>query len=213
LQDDNAAPAQPEKVQPTIRDALIGIGIGVLLIFSGLWVPYRYLSWPLLGLGWLFVVVMAGFVIVTGWERFSPTIRQIAARARGHVRHHSQLGALTRNTQAACWEGAFYARDGRIRIVIDGGEEPDPKLVAHARDLIADIDNIQRKIDTFLADEAKREADPELAAQIAGLRVAAINVFSKKGSPRSNVDLKGEDVDVFWSCTLINGKPENLWFD
>jgi hypothetical protein len=211
--DDEPRADESEKVQPTIRDALIGLGIGVLLVFFGMRVPYRFVSWLIIGLGVLFVVVMSGFVAVSAFERASPGIQRLVARARGHVRQDPQLGTLTRNIKAECWEGAFAAGDRRIELLINGHDEPDPGLVARAREFVADFETVQRRVDEYLASEAKRESDPELAAQIAGLRVSALRFLSGKRPGRIEIDFEGPDVDMFWSCTYANGKARGLWFD
>ena len=58
-------PAGPSDGQPRVRDAVIGAAFGLLLIYLGTLIPYRILSWPTIGLGILFVVVMAVFMLVT----------------------------------------------------------------------------------------------------------------------------------------------------
>jgi hypothetical protein len=223
--DDRSSGDDSEKVEPTIRDALIGLGIGLLLVYLGTRVPYRIASWMLIGLGLLFVVVMSGFVIVVVWERASPGIRRVMARVRGHVRHDARLGKLTRNVKGEYWEGAFTSRrsspdepvpakaDRQIELLIDGLDEPDPKLVGRAREFVADFATVQRRVDEFLADELRRETDPELATQIAGLRVSAIRFFSGKRSGRVDIDFRGPDEDLYWSCTYADGKPQDLWYD
>ena len=213
MTDDGSLSGEPDKVQPTVRDALIGLGIGLLLVWGGTRVPYRSVSWLLIGLGVLFVAVMSGFVIVVAWERASPGIRRVMARARGHVRRDPQLGTLTRNVKAVAWEGAFAAGDRRVALLIDGRDEPDPKLVARARELVADFATVQRRVDDFLAHEATRESDPELAAQIAALRVSELRFRSGKRRDRVEIDFKGPDEDMFWSCTYADGTPKDLWFD
>src|SRR5688572_3171709 len=99
MTDDEPQAEEPEKVEPTIRDALIGLGIGLLLLYVGTWVTYRFVSWPIIGCGVLFIVVMSGFIIVSAWGKASPGIRRVTARARGHVRQDPQLGTLTRNVK------------------------------------------------------------------------------------------------------------------
>jgi hypothetical protein len=206
-------PDDADKVQPTVRDALIGLGIGLVLLFLGMRVPSRILSWLLIGIGLLFVVVMAGFVIVSVWERASPGIRRVTARARGHVRRDPQLGTLIRDVKGECWEGTFAAGDRRIELLIDGRDEPDPKLVSRARELVADFGTVQQRLDAYLAEEATREDDAEMAAQIAALQVSAVKFLSRKARARVEIDFRGPDEDVFWSCSYVDGKPKGLWFD
>jgi len=204
----------PEKVQPTVRDALIGLAIGLLLVYASLWVPYRLLSWPLLGLGVIFIVVMSGFILVSTWEMVSPGVRRVTARARGHVRQDPRLGTLTRNVEAGCWEGGFDADGRRIEILIDGRDEPDSKLLDRAHEFVADFAAVERRVRAYLGEEAARETDPELAVQIAGLRVSAVRFLSgQRAAARVEIEFKGPDEDMFWSCTYAGGTPRDLWFD
>lgn len=212
-QGDHRPPPDPDKVEPTIRDALIGLAIGIALVWVGMRLPYRYVSWPLIGLGVLFVLVMSGFLIATSWTTASPMIARVLARTRGHTRLDPVLGTLTRNVSAGCWEGAFAAGGRQIDLVVDGRSEPDPTLVARAREVVADFESIQRQLDAFLREAAQRESDPELSAQIAGLRVSAIRALAGDGEQRVEIDFRGPDEDVFWSCTYANGEPVDLWFD
>ena len=213
MSDHESAVDEPERVQPTVRDALIGLGIGLLLVYVATWVPYGFVSWSIIGLGVLFIVVMSGFIIVSAWDKASPGIRRVTAKARGHVRQDPRLGTLTRNVKGEYWEGVFAAGDRRIELLVDGHDEPDPKLVARARELVADFDSVERRVQEFLAHEAKRESEPELAAQIAGLRVSALKFLSGKRGGRVDIEFKGPDEDLYWSCTYADGKPRDLWFD
>jgi hypothetical protein len=213
MSDYESAVDETEQVQPTVRDALIGLGIGLLLVYVATWVPYRVVSWSIIGLGVLFIVVMSGFIIVSAWDKASPGIRRVTAKARGHVRQDPRLGTLTRDVKAECWEGEFAVGDRRIELLIDGHDEPEPKLIARARELVADFETVQRRVTDYLAREAKRESDPELAAQIAALRVSALKFLSGKRGGRVDIEFKGPDEDLYWSCTYAEGKPRDLWFD
>ncbi len=75
-----------------MRDAVIGAASGVLLIFLGTRIPFRLVSWPIIGVGVLFIVVMAAFMLVTLWKNMSPHVGRLLAIARGHVRQDPQLG-------------------------------------------------------------------------------------------------------------------------
>ncbi len=165
-----------DKVQPTVRDALIGAAIGLLLIYG------------------------------------SPRAHLIMSRARGHVRRDPQLGTLIRNVKAEAWEADFRVRDRTVEILIDGMEEPNAALVARARELVADFDNFERRLNDYLAQTAKDWASeaPELGADISALRLSSIKLRSRKSVL---VDFDGPDVDVYWSCEYADGKFSGLDFD
>ena len=201
-----------DKVEPTIRDALIGAVIGLLLIYGGARVSYAILRWLVIGVGLLFVAVMSAFVISVIWTRLSPGAHMIMSRARGHVLRDPQLGTLIRNVEAEAWEGEFNVRDRMVEILIDGNEEPNPTLVARVRELVADFDTFERRLSDYLAQAAQEWASeaPELIADIRSLRLSSIKLRPRK---RILVDFDGPDPDVYWSCEYANGEFSGLDFD
>jgi hypothetical protein len=125
--------------EPRVRDVVIGAAIGVLLIYLGTLIPFRILSWPTIGCGIVFVVVMAVFMVAVLWTNLSPNVRRLLARARGHVRQDPQLGTLTRNVKGQFWEGSLTTRNGSVDVIIDGHDEPAPVLLARAREIVASL--------------------------------------------------------------------------
>jgi hypothetical protein len=201
-----------DKIQPTVRDALIGAAIGLVLIYAGTLISFWILRWLVIGVGLVFVGVMGAFVISVIWTKVSPRAHLIMSGTRGHVRRDPQLGKLIRNVKAEAWEGEFRVRDRTVEILIDGKEEPDAALVARARDLVADFDNFERRLNDYLAETAKDWASeaPELAADISALRLSSIKLRSRESVL---VDFDGPDVDVYWSCEYADGKFSGLDFD
>jgi hypothetical protein len=201
-----------DKIQPTVRDALIGAAIGLVLIYAGTLISFWILRWLVIGVGLVFVGVMSAFVISVIWTKVSPRAHLIMSGTRGHVRRDPQLGKLIRNVKAEAWEGEFRVRDRTVEILIDGKEEPDAALVARARDLVADFDNFERRLNDYLAETAKDWASeaPELAADISALRLSSIKLRSRESVL---VDFDGPDVDVYWSCEYADGKFSGLDFD
>ena len=201
-----------DKVEPTVRDALIGAAIGLLLIYAGARISYAILRWLVIGVGLLFVGVMSAFVISVIWTRVSPRAHLIMSRARGHVRRDPQLGTLIRDVKAEAWIGDFRVRDRMVEILIDGNEEPNPALVARVRELVADFDTFERRLNDYLAQTAQEWASetPELSADIRSLRLSSIKLRSRK---RILVDFDGPDPDVYWSCEYADGEFSGLDFD
>lgn len=61
-------PEPPEDIPGQVRQALIGGGIGLVILYMGTLIPYKTLSWPLIGAG-AFIAVMAVYsVIVLLWK-------------------------------------------------------------------------------------------------------------------------------------------------
>ena len=201
-----------EAVQPTVRDALIGAAFGLLLLYVGARISYGILKWLVIGVGLLFVGVMSAFVISVIWTNVSPRAHSIVSRARGHVRSDPQLGTLTRNVKAGAWEADFSVRDRMVAILIEGDETPNPTLVARVRELLADFDTFQHRLNDYLAltaQEWKAEA-PDLSADVGSLRLSSITLRARQPIL---VAFEGPDVDVYWSCEYADGEFSGLDFD
>ena len=194
-----------DKVEPTVRDALIGAAIGLFLIYAGARISYAILRWLVIGVGLLFVGVMSAFVISVIWTKSLPRSPD-HERARGHASR-----TLIRDVRRA-WEGEFRVRDRMVEILIDGNEEPNPTLVARVRELVADFDTFERRLNDYLAQTAQEWAPeaPELSADISSLRLSSIKLRSRK---RILVDFDGPDADVYWSCEYADGEFSGLDFD
>jgi hypothetical protein len=201
-----------DKVEPTIRDALIGAAIGLVLIYASTHISNWILRWIVIGVGLIFVGVMSAFVISVIWTKVSPRAHLMMSRARGHIRRDPQLGTLIRNVKAEAWEADFTVRERTVKILIDGKKEPDPALVARARELMADFDTFEHRLKDYLTQAAKEWASdtPELSADISALRLSSIKLRSRQPVL---VDFDGPDVDVYWSCEYADGKFSRLDFD
>jgi hypothetical protein len=199
--------------EPEVGYAVIGAAFGLLLIFVGRLIPYRILSWPIIGVGVLFVVVMTLYTFLVRGKTKSAPIRRLLSRARGHIRNDPRLGMLTRDVAAHCWV-ATVTLDGRpLSVVIEGDDDPTPALVAHARDLLANFDTLERRVKDYLAREEKEEVDPQLAAEIRALRVSSINLRSPDRPSQVVIDFEGLDEMRFWYCNCIDGEMSGLNFD
>jgi hypothetical protein len=136
-------------------------------------------------------------------------------RAQGHTRRDAQLGTLTRNVKARCWEATFTVGGQPVGLLIEGDEEPDRERLAEARTLVADLQTLQGRLNAYLLQEAKEEAveDSERAAEIAALRISGITLRSSDRQGHVLIDFKGPDEDVYWACDYIDGQPSGLWSD
>jgi hypothetical protein len=211
--DSQELPDDAERVEPGLRDALIGSAIGFLLIYVGSLIPYWVLRWAVIAIGVLFVVVMTAFVGVFLWKRMAPWLVPILSDARGHIRHDPQLGALTRNVKAQCWAAVVPRGDRNVEFVIEGTDEPNPRLLASARTLLADFDTLERRVGDYIAREAQQPSeDPEILAEIATLRISAVKLWSIDRPDRAIIEFDGPD-EIYWSCVWERGELSDLDYD
>ena len=206
-------PSEPETQEglPTVRDALIGLLIGVGLLYLGTRFSSWWLRWPIIGLGVLFVLVMSAYIVAAGWQRVSGPGKRVASRVRGHTRTDPHLGPLFRNVNAEAWEGAFASAKGTIRLLIDGKDEPAPALVARAREVVAEFSALERRVDGYLAQAA--EEDAELAPEIAALRISRLHFNRPERPDEVEIVFEIGPGEKYWTCTYAGGELKDLTFD
>ena len=81
---------QPEPIggdekMPSVRDALIGLAIGVLIIYGGSHFDSRFLWWLSVGIGVVWVLVMAAYVVEVWVTRYGPKLAPRVKKLRGHT--------------------------------------------------------------------------------------------------------------------------------
>jgi hypothetical protein len=202
-------------VEPTVWDALIGGLFGLLLIYAAGYIPYRIPGWLVLLLGWLFVVVMFPAALVMIWPRFSGHVWPSVSRMRGDVRADPRVGRLTRDRRSKSWEATFQRGDRAVTILIAGTDEPDPRLVAAARDLVARFDALEPEVMAFVASEAEAFAaeDPEMADEARALRISSLKFWYPERPDHVLIDFTGPDEDLCWSCEYVEGELSGLEYD
>ena len=213
IDDDPAAPKPNGESMPTVRDACIGLAIGVGLLYLGTRLSSRLFSWPLIGLGVLFVLVMSAYIIALYWERISPPARTVVARAQGHVRTLPQLGTLIRSLETQAWEGSFTSGGRTIEFLIRGVDEPPPALVRRAREVIAEFPALERRMSEYLEREAAAAEDGETASEIRALRIDTLFFESPDRPDEVDIHLDGPDEMHYWTCKYVAGELNDLWVD
>jgi hypothetical protein len=107
------------------------------------------------------------------------------------------------------------AGNRRVDLAIAGDDEPDPVLLERARDLVADLETFQRRLQDFLAREAREWAieSPDLAKEIDELQLSAIVLRSPDRPGHVVMDFRGPDEMRFWYCDYVDGQMSGLRFD
>ncbi len=206
-------PVAPETEEgfPTVRDALIGLALGLGLLYLGTWFSSWWLRWPTIGLGVLFVLVMTAYIVAASWERISGPAKRVVSRVRGHVRTDPQLGTLFRDVKSESWEGAFASANGTIELLISGQDEPEPALVARAREVVAEFPALQRRVDEYLTGAAAEDA--ELAAEISALRVSSLHFYWPERPDEVEIEFEMGPDEKYWTCIYAGGELKDLNFD
>ena len=104
-----------DEKMPSVRDALIGLAIGVLIIYGGSHFDSRFLWWLSVGVGVVWVMVMAAYVVEVRVRALGPKLVPRIKRLRGHTVTDPVLGFMERNARAHSWI-ATPIRDAEHRV-------------------------------------------------------------------------------------------------
>jgi hypothetical protein len=126
-----------------------------------------------------------------------------------------QLGPLVLNDGGAegCWVARPTAQGRPVCFQIGGRYEPDPALIARARDLLGSFDRFAADVAAFLAAEAARAPWSPFAAEIRALVIRDICLFWPQRPDDGMIFFDGPDECRCWRCDLIGGVPGGLGFD
>lgn len=127
--------------------------------------------------------------------------------------HDSVLGMIHFSKDEELWEIAWPLGESRsITLRIAGQGEPDPRLLAHAREVAQSAQEFTSRIRTFLQKEAARFRGDE--STVRSLSLESLNLFWPKRPNDGMVYFASfpEDTRV-WRCDYIEREPKTLGYD
>ena len=90
------------------------------------------------------------------------------------------------------WETTITLGGRPVRIGVGGGREPDPTLLARAREIVRDFESLERRLAAFLAQEAREHSYLQAwSEEIAALRVEAVHCSGQIDPPTSSSSSRG----------------------
>ena len=208
---------QPEPIggdekMPSVRDAIIGLAIGVLIIYGGSHFDSRFLWWLSVGIGVVWVLVMAAYVVEVWVTRYGPKLAPRVKKLRGHTVTDPVLGLMQRDIRARCWIATPIRGGLNVEFQIDGDEKPDERLLERAREVAGSFVAVKEQVSAFLAEQASTE-DTDFASEIRALQIRSL-VFHSTDHPRTfliQFELTGDE--RFWQCAYTDGRPGDLDYD
>ena len=121
------------------------------------------------------------------------------------------LGEL--NYSESSWECRLNAAVGPIVLRIGGRYEPDPQLIATARDTAHRIEQIYSDAKAYLKTESEQPHWTPFADEINSLRIQDISYWWPKKPKSGMIFFEGPDECRLWHCDIDDGRLFGLVFD
>lgn len=125
--------------------------------------------------------------------------------------HDEILGDVTYNPKLKHWEVRIQSSVKIIDLVMAGDQAPDPKLIAHARDISKSISGFEKMLLDFLGIEAANSTDE--GDEIRALELEEIALHWPDRPEDGMIYFKGPDEIKMWRCDYVDRKPRNLGWD
>jgi hypothetical protein len=125
------------------------------------------------------------------------------------------LGPLVLNDGDAdgYWVARATAQGRPVLFLIGGRYEPDPALIARARDIFGSLDRFVADVTAFLAAEAEQKHWTPFADEIRALTIQDICLFWPSRPDEGMIFFAGTNPDLCWRCHLNGRTPVGLNFD
>jgi hypothetical protein len=119
------------------------------------------------------------------------------------------LGVMPWDEDEGGWVGRTAG--GAFRIVVAGGHQPHPSLLAAARALSANPSNFIAQVASHLRAFADRV--PDAASEVLGLQIEALYLTRPDRPDDGMIYFTGPDPYRVWRCDYVAGVPRDLGFD
>ena len=124
----------------------------------------------------------------------------------------SVLGVLRWSDDAGAWVCRAVRFSGEVSFHVGGDREPDPLLIAHARDLAGAPEQLERLIAAAL-EEAALAFHPKLASEIRALQLEWICLCWPERPNDGLLYMTDGHEGRVWHFAYIERRPECLGFD
>jgi hypothetical protein len=123
------------------------------------------------------------------------------------------LGRCVPEQEERWWEATVKVGDQTIGFTLGGDLEPDPALLEHARQIVAELDAFRARVAAFLAGEAAGTADPIVRAEIEILQIEEVCLFWPDEPGDGVIYFAGPSEDRVWRCDYVEKQCRDLACD
>jgi hypothetical protein len=101
--------------------------------------------------------------------------------------------------------------DRKLGFKNGGDTSPDPKLLAHAHEIVAAFDEFRDRVSSFLTTKAARQLHE--ADEIRVLEIEEVCLFWPDRPDDGMIYFTNGDKGRLWRCDYVGRKPAGLGFD
>jgi hypothetical protein len=123
------------------------------------------------------------------------------------------LGVLRWDGAADCWTTTVSIGRDTVEVWIGGRDQPDPRDLAYAAEVVQSFEAFQQKVDVFLRQEAKTAQLERWSDEIVSMTIRLL-AFSSEAEPgRVMIFFQTSDDAREWRLECHGGHFEQLSFD
>jgi hypothetical protein len=123
------------------------------------------------------------------------------------------LGPCVPDQAERWWRASAEVGSRKIAFTLGGDSEPDPALLAHARQIVGDLDAFERRVAEFLKGVAAGFKDADARAEVEGLRIDDVCLFWPDRPNDGMIYFAGPSEERVWRCDYVDGRCQRLGCD
>ncbi len=123
------------------------------------------------------------------------------------------LGPCFPGQEERWWRAVVDVHGRRITFTLGGDLAPDPALLAHARDIVAELDAFEIRVREFLKAEAAAIGDAEARAEIESLKLDDVCLFWPDRPNDGMIYFAGASDERLWRCDYVQRECRSLGCD
>ena len=148
-------------------------------------------------------------------EMFSKLAALFQGRPREPMRETVDpvLGRCIPDREEGWWRAHVEVGGHKLGFILGGDSEPDSRVLAHAREIVADFAFFERRVRDFLQKEAAAAGDPTGADEITHLQLEDVCLFWPDRPGDGMLYFAGPENGPVWRCDYVRGVFQSLGCD
>jgi hypothetical protein len=123
------------------------------------------------------------------------------------------LGPCVPDQEERWWRASLEANGRRIDFTLGGELEPNPLLLAHAHQIVGELDAFEKRVREFLKQEGARFKEADVRDEVEGLTIDDVCLLRADRPSDGMIYFKGPSEYRLWHCDYVDGRCQDLSCD